>query len=141
MFYHLGIGIAVLALTGIALIWKLTHPRPPLDPGLAAWERILSKVVHAAFWALLLVIPLTGWLYMSTEDDVSSVPFFGLFDLPLLPVEPSDALHDSAEESHELLGKLMGILVILHAAAALKHHFIDRDSTLSRMLPFLRRRG
>lgn len=140
MFFHFGIGLTVLALTVLALVWKLAHPRPPHDPGLAAWERALSRIVHTAFWILLIALPLTGWLYLSADDEVSAVPFFGLFDVSLLPVPPIDDVDDAAEDIHKTLGKGMAVLAFLHIAAALKHHFVDRDGTLAAMLPLVRRR-
>lgn len=91
--------------------------------------------MHLALYVFMLAMPLLGWLLLSAEGE--PVPFFGL-ELPAL-VGPDPALADSVEELHETIGTVGYYLVGLHAAAALFHHYFQRDNTLLRMLPQRRR--
>ena len=83
-------------------------------------------------------MPLTGWIFSSNPEKLRPFSWFGLADIPLLPVSSDFAA--AAKESHELLGWTMAALVILHVAAALRHHFLLRDTVLARMLPGTRTR-
>ena len=107
------------------------------------WQRIAARTVGIVFYCLLIAIPLTGWLAHSL-DAVSSPffinpVFFGLMPMPILPVNSfglSPLLRELGLSGiHELTSNLMTGLVILHTGAALKHHFVDRDDILMRMLP------
>lgn len=138
MSVHKSVGITVLVLTVGRLAWRLMHRPPELREG-AAWERLAARAVHWIFYILLLVMPLTGWIFSSDPDRLRPFGWFGLADIPLLPV--SSGLAGAAKEAHELLGWTMAALVILHIAAALRHHFLLRDGVLARMLPGLRRRS
>jgi cytochrome b561 len=86
-----------------------------------------------AFYALLIALPLSGWLMTSVEGD--PVTFFGWFGVPSLPVPGGEASEDLLEETHEVLGNVLLVLAGIHVLAGLKHHFIDRDDVLRRMLP------
>jgi cytochrome b561 len=129
---HKAIGITVLVLSIGRLAWRLTHRTPPLPEGMSAWERWAAKATHWGFYVLLIILPLSGWAMSSSPQRPRPVDFFGLFDVPVLPV--SEAVAGLGHEAHELLGWLMLALVLLHVAAALRHHFILRDATLVRML-------
>lgn len=130
---HKSIGITVLVLTLGRIAWRLAH-RPPAPPEtMARWERLAARTTHMTFYALLLILPLAGWLMVSGTAKPRPFIWFGLFDIPLLPV--STAVGDVAHVTHELLGYLMALLVAIHIAAALRHHFLLRDSVLARMIP------
>jgi cytochrome b561 len=130
---HKSIGITVLVLTLGRIAWRLVH-RPPAPPeAMARWERLAAQSVHMTFYALLLILPLAGWLMVSGTAKPRPFLWFGLFDIPLLPV--STAVGDVAHQTHELVGYLMALLVAIHIAAALRHHFLQRDSVLARMIP------
>jgi cytochrome b561 len=137
MGWHKAIGILVLALTLVRIVWRLTHRPPPL-PAMRIWERVLANLVHFAFYLLLIAIPLTGWLWMSAVMTPRPISFFGLFVVPMLPVDQSKALAESFGEVHETIGLLMIALILLHVAGALKHHFLDGTNLLGRMIPALR---
>ena len=128
---HKSVGIAILLLTALRLAWRLVRrPPPPVERG---WTGIAAKAVHAGFYAVLILAPLTGWLLVSTAPvDVPTV-LFGLVPLPHLPA-PSD-LHSASEQAHELLSWLALGLFGLHVAGALRHHFILRHRLLERMAP------
>ncbi|NIJ19694.1 cytochrome b561 [Sphingomonas naasensis] len=136
---HKAIGATVLVLSIARLGWRLTHRPPALPEAVPGWERALANSLHWLFYALLLILPLTGWIFSSNPERPRPVSWFGLFDLPLLPVSSGAA--GAAHEAHELLGLLMTALVVLHIAAALRHHFLLRDRVLVRMLPWADRHG
>lgn len=135
---HKAFGLTILALTVIRIVWRLVHKAPPLSDALQVWEVALARVTHFLLYALMLLIPLTGWGMASGAGK--PVSWFGLFAVPALPVGPDKSVGGMFHESHELLGIAMLVLLGLHVAAALKHHFLDRDDTMARMLPFLSRR-
>ncbi|MES2097987.1 MAG: cytochrome b [Pseudomonadota bacterium] len=135
---HKSIGIGILALTVVRIGWRLAHRPPALSPDVAGWERVAARVIHAAFYALLLIVPLSGWAMVSAGDERRPLFWFGLFRLPWLPV--SDAVGEAADQGHLIAGYLMAALVVAHVAAALRHHFLLKDSVLARMLPVAMRR-
>ncbi|WP_067732100.1 cytochrome b [Novosphingobium naphthalenivorans] len=135
---HKAFGLTILALTVIRILWRLVHKAPPLSAALASWEVALARVVHVLFYFLMLFIPLTGWGMASGSGN--PVSWFGLFDVPALPVAGNKALGGIFHESHEVLATIMLGLFALHVAGALKHQLLDRDDTMARMVPFLRRR-
>lgn len=120
---HKALGITILALTLVRIVWRLLHKAPPLPAAVPAWQRPLSKIVHFLFYALLILLPLSGWVWMSAADR--PIDFFGLFTVPSL-VAPDKALAYVMHERHELLGLTMLALVVIHILAALKHQFVDR---------------
>ncbi|MDD2776843.1 MAG: cytochrome b [Gallionella sp.] len=129
--YHKWLGVTILGLLLLRVIWRLTHTPPAL---LATnWQRTAAHGVHGLIYALLLAIPLSGWL-MSSAKGIPVV-YFELWQLPDL-VSKNKELGDLLKELHEGLNIGLLVLVALHIAAALKHHLIDKDSTLRRMLPF-----
>jgi cytochrome b561 len=141
---HKSFGITILLLTLIRLGWRLTHKPPPLPAAMPQWERIAARGTHAAFYVLLIVVPLLGWSYVSASPFQAPTMLFGQVHLPHLPLQGFDEQKDVAEffeESHELAAKTTLVLLLVHVAAALKHQFVNRDEVLSHMLPFLRRKG
>jgi cytochrome b561 len=134
MFYHKSIGLTVLALTLVRLAWRLGHRPPPYDPALTRWERGLARATHWSFYILLIALPLTGWLLVSTGGKATS--FFGLFDMPALPVSHADGPHDAFESLHNVFGWAMLALVALHVAGALKHQLEGHRQVFGRMAPW-----
>jgi len=129
---HKPIGMLVLALTVVRIGWRMRHAPPTLPARMGTTLRFLARATHIVFYALLLAIPVSGW-WVTSALAAHPVTLL-LFDLPYLPVPRGMASASAAFEVHEILGYSMLLLVGLHVAAALKHHFIDRDSTLERML-------
>jgi cytochrome b561 len=132
---HASIGSAILLLSVFRLVWRLINPPPDYPASMAPWERMASSVTHLLFYVLLIGIPLTGWLatpkFLSEEEVTAGLTLFGAFPLPGAPSLglPMKGLHE--------IGSNLGIgLLALHVLAALKHHFINRDDVLRRMLPF-----
>lgn len=133
-FTHKAIGITVLLLSVGRLLWRLSHrvPQPPTD--IPAWQQLASRATHWSLYVLIIALPLTGWVMSSATDERRPLTWFGLFDIPYLPLAPSP-IGGTAHDVHVLLGWLALAMVALHAGAALRHHFVLRDRVLSRMLP------
>lgn len=129
---HKSVGLTVLALTLLRLGWRLTHRPTPLPDGLPAWERTAAKLTHYSFYAFMLLMPLTGWI--TTSAGNRPLNWFFLFDVPKFAVTKGDPIVGLSGETHEVVGFLWAALILLHVAAALRHHFILRDNVLRRML-------
>jgi cytochrome b561 len=130
--WHKWIGITVLALVAIRLLVRLTSTAPAYPDSMKPWEKQIAQVTHVALYFLMFAVPISGYLY--TYAAGFPVVYLGLFELPAL-IAPNPELKDRFKEIHELLTTGMLILVMLHFAAAIKHHFIDKDTVLTRMLP------
>lgn len=134
---HKAIGITILGLTVLRIIWRFLRPAPPLVETLKAWEAALAKVTHALLYFLMLAIPLSGWGMVSGKGN--PVSLFGLFNVPALPVGPDKATNDVFHELHEVFAMLMLLLFVIHVAAAIKHKVVDKDGTMARMAPWMKR--
>ena len=135
--YHKWIGITVFVVTAVRLAWRFAHPVPPAA-GLPRWQRRAAAASHVALYLLMLAIPLSGWLFSSASGV--QVIYLGLVPLPNL-VPKDDALAATLKSVHFTLNFTLLALVLLHAGAALRHHFVQRDRVLLRMLPALSRRS
>jgi cytochrome b561 len=111
---------------------RLFSTAPAYPASLKAWEKQVASLTHIALYILMFAVPLSGYLY--TYAAGFPVVYLGLIELPAL-ITPNPEMKDSFKELHEVLTNGMLLLVLLHLAAALKHHFIDKDNILKRMLP------
>jgi cytochrome b561 len=132
---HKSFGITILMLVILRLAWRAANPHPPLPDNLKPYERKLAHFSHAALYTLLFAIPLSGWTMSSARGF--PVSWFGFFQLPDL-VPKSRPLYDFLLGTHVSLVCVLGAVVALHIAGALKHHFVHKDDVLKRMLPFTR---
>lgn len=130
---HKAIGITILVLTVMRLIWRFMHRPPPLNDALAAWEKFLARAVHVIFYILLIVLPILGWLGGSYYE--ASINFFGLFEIPPIPVGQNPEVGKQLIGLHHDGAEILLLLVALHILGALKHSFIDKVPSLSRMWP------
>jgi len=130
--YHKWLGVTIFLLTVARLAWRATHTPPPLPDTIPRWQQRAAHGLHHLLYLLLLVIPLSGWLMSSAKGF--PVVYLGLVQLPDLIGKDAD-LAERLHDIHAALNFALLALVGLHVAAALKHHFIDRDATLRRMLP------
>lgn len=137
MGYHKAWGITILLLTLARIAWRLGHKPPPLVESLKAWEAALAKVTHTLFYFLTLAVPLAGWGLHSSFTKGEPVSVFGLFAMPALPVPHDKPTVGMFGEAHEILGVLLLGLFVLHLAAALKHHLVDKDGTMRRIAPWI----
>ncbi|MEM1230346.1 MAG: YceI family protein [Pseudomonadota bacterium] len=127
---HKSIGMTVLMLALLRLAVRLRWPPPPLLPA-PTWQQALATGAHGLLYLLLFTLPITGWLGSSAASY--SVSWFGLFTWPdLLSADP--ALKDQLYQVHHWAGEALFVLALVHVLAALKHHFLDRDQTLMRMM-------
>ena len=128
---HKAIGILLLGLLLFRLVWKCLNPSPAPETGTPPWQNVAARLAHGGLYLLLLAIMISGYL-ISTADG-RAIEVFGLFTVPAT-VQGLPNQEDIAGEIHEILAWSLMALVALHALAALKHHFINRDATLRKML-------
>jgi cytochrome b561 len=130
--YHKQLGIVALTLVALRLLWRLGNVLPRLAETLPDWQKVVARFVHLCFYALMLALPLTGWL-MSSATGIP-VSALGLFTLPdLVPYD--DRLFHALVGVHRYLGYALIACMAAHIGAALRHHFLLRDCTLKKMLP------
>lgn len=129
--WHKWVGITVFLLTCVRIAWRGMRPAPP-PVAMAEWQRRAARGSHLALYALLLLIPISGWIYSSATGV--QVVYLGIIPLPDL-VEPDKTLAGVLKAVHVTLNFALATLVCVHTGAALKHHFVDRDTALTRMLP------
>jgi cytochrome b561 len=128
--WHKWVGMSILALAALRALWRLTHPAPPLLP-MPAWQRISAHALHGSLYAMMFALPLSGWAYSNATGY--PIVYLGLWRLPDL-VMKDKALAAQLLQVHQILGWVLLAMVVIHVAAALKHHLVDRDGTLMRML-------
>lgn len=129
---HKSLGMVVLALAVLRIGWKSFNIRPQDLPTHKLWERRLAHVTHGLLYFAMIAMPLSGWMMSSAKNFHVSV--FNRFTLPDL-VAPNKDLAEALETFHDTMAYGLIGLLALHAAGAIKHHVIDKDSTLRRMLP------
>lgn len=134
--WHKWAGVTFLALSVLRLLWRVTH-RPPVLPqaitqAMPAWQIRAYHATHHLLYLLFFAVPLIGWAYSSAAGF--PIVWFGQIQLPDL-VAPNKPLAEVIKPLHALFAYVLVGLAGLHIAAALKHHWIDRDGLLSRMLP------
>ncbi len=134
--WHKWAGVTIFALVLIRCLWRITHAAPPLPDAMPPWQRIAAEGTHYVLYALMIAIPLTGWL-MSSAKGFQTV-YFAVLPIPDL-LNKNAELGETLNLLHRYLNYLMIAIVGAHIGAALKHHFIDKDDILRRMLPPVRR--
>ena len=135
---HKSWGFTVFVLALVRVAWRLANTAPPLPDGMKPWERLAAHGGHIALYVLMFALPLSGWLMSSASElqDLYGIKnmVFGLFEMPD-PFQPGDGdLEDIFREVHHACAFLLGVLLIAHVGAALKHHFVQRDNVLMRMI-------
>lgn len=128
--YHKEFGMLVLLLALIRLIWRLINKTPQLL-SLPMWERFIARFVHWAFYAFMFILPLSGWL-LSSAAGLPPV-FFNLFIFPNL-IEANEEVRLLITPFHKWFAYTLSVILGLHIAASLKHHFINKDDILRRMI-------
>ena len=130
--WHKWAGVTIFMLVVLRCSWRLFHSPPALPESMPRWQIRVAEVTHYLLYALMFAIPLSGWL-MSSAKGFQTV-YFGVLPIPDL-LGKNKELGETLTTVHVWLNYLMITTVAVHAAAALKHHFIDRDDILKRMLP------
>ena len=133
---HKSIGMLVLLLALARIGWKLANRGKPAPANMPGWQTKVAATSHGLLYLLVLLQPVSGWAMSSSANY--PVTLFGWFEFPAL-VTPDRDLHEGLEELHEALFTVMAIIALVHAAAAVYHHFWMKDDTLRRMLPFGRK--
>ncbi|MQB12460.1 MULTISPECIES: cytochrome b [Agrobacterium] len=134
--YHKSIGFLVLALAVPRFIWSVFSRKPwPLD-GEGPVSRLGARAAHTALMFLTLAVPIAGWAVASTSPLQIPSYVFDLIVVPGLPLAISDQSEAFWTDVHATLAYLAAGVVLLHVAAALWHHFIRKDPTLRRMIPY-----
>jgi cytochrome b561 len=133
LFVHVSAGLAILVVLAVRVLWRMVDPPPPAEPTiLGEWGDRTSRLAHFALYALLVATAVVGILLQFARGD--ALPLLGFGEIPS-PWTADRAFARSMKEVHEVLANALIILVALHAAAALVHHWVLRDRTLVRMLP------
>ncbi|MEM1360797.1 MAG: cytochrome b/b6 domain-containing protein [Pseudomonadota bacterium] len=131
--FHKTVGILAFFTALARILWALSQPKPGLlnaDKTLEAWA---AETVHWLLYASMLLVPLTGWIHHAAASGFAPIWWpFGQ-DLPLVP--KSEPISGFFSGLHEVFGKVLIASILLHFLGAMKHHIIDRDDTLRRMLP------
>ena len=138
---HKSIGITILLLTIARIAWRLMNPPPP-EPAMPKWQAMLASSVHILLYALMIVMPLTGWIMASAEIAQHETRFFGTVEMYVpgissLPAETQKGVADTMDTLHSRLAWVIIGLLALHVAGALKHQFVDKDGLIARMAPGL----
>ena len=148
--YHKWIGITVFLFAALRILWRLTHPAPPLPAHMPAWQKKAAYVTHYLLYFLLFAIPIAGWLFSSAKGlqtvYLELVPLPDLLnkeigDIVLMASADPDNPFTAAEALrllHKTLNFSMAALVVVHIAAAIKHYLFDRDNVMSQMIPALK---
>lgn len=130
--WHKSIGMLILLLVVVRIAWRSLNVTPSLPVDMTSLERLAARVSHLLLYALLLVMPLTGWII----NSAANVPFRIFWQIPLPAlVSPDKALADATARVHLALFITLALLLVLHVGAAMRHHFIKRNTVLTRMLP------
>lgn len=143
---HKSIGITVLLMSIVRLGWRLIHPAPPYPATMTRIERLAASAMHWLLYGFMIVLPLTGWIIVSASAYnlptvlFKTVPWPHLGFIHALPMAARLTIDTRFGAIHEWLAWSLLALAAFHAAAALKHHFWNRDDVLSRMIPLLRRK-
>ena len=146
MWFHKSIGLTVLFLAVFRLVWRLTHRIPALPDHTPGWEKWAARISHWALYAVMIALPLVGWLMSSASPRNAPIPFWGLemFKLPGfadMDMAVRKAQAHTYGERHEQLAWIMITLFVIHVAAALKHHFWNKDIVLHHMIPAVKPRS
>lgn len=130
--WHKWMGVTVLLLAVLRVLWRATHTPPAKLASIPDWQHKIAEGMHYLLYILIFAVPISGYLY----SYAAGVPvvYLGLWQMPA-PIAPDPELKATLKTVHYVLTMTMAAAVVAHALAALKHHFIDRDVTLKRMLP------
>jgi cytochrome b561 len=142
---HKSVGITILVLSVARLLWRVLNPPPPGLPHIKPWEKAAAAGVHWGFYVIMVGMPLSGWIVVSTSRLNLPTVLYRLIPWPHFPVVhdlsagAKAAINDASGATHLILAWSTLALLALHVGAVVKHQFLDRNPVLGRMLPFSRR--
>ena len=128
---HEAVGMSLLILFPLKIVWRVVSPNPALLPSLASWERSTAIMVRGLLIIAIAVIPLSGFLFVATNGE--AVRLYDLITIPDMG-SVSKLTREWLSDIHYYGSYGCAGFILLHALAALKHHFIDRNATLRRMM-------
>lgn len=129
---HKSFGISIIFLMILRFIWLVKTGKPRLPASVPVWQRIAARSVQHTFYLLLLIMPFAGWIMSMASDKVPL--YFGLFPFSLPGISPNKELAKTMFQIHSTVAWILIAFIILHVAGAIKHHFIDKDDVLKKML-------
>ena len=132
--FHKSLGLTILLFAILRLTWRAFDPHPDEPATMPRWQAMAARASHALLYVLLFAVPLSGWLFDSASS-LRPLVWWGLVEMPSLTGGADRDLKEIAEDAHESLFWILAFVAAGHAAAALFHHFHDRDEVLRRMLP------
>lgn len=137
---HSEIGLTLLLLGALRLLWRLMVPGPINDADNQGWRSGVAHAIHAVFYTLFTILPLSGWMMWSAIQPARELRLAGLIPVPAMPFQALSPewqflVLDHAEDVHAASVVLLAVLIPAHAIAAIKHHFWDRDDVFEGMLP------
>lgn len=130
---HKSTGLLILGLVVARLLWRWANKTPTLPNAMPGILKAGARIIHALLYLVLFALPLSGWIMSTAAGRIPT--FYGLITIPFPGIEPNKQLAENALDAHEILVFIFLSLLVLHVLAALKHHFIDHDDILRRMLP------
>jgi len=131
--WHKSTGMLILALLALRVLWRAFNRPPELPWEMPLWERAGAHLSHLLLYALMVALPLTGWVIASA----SNVPFKIFWAIPLPAITaPDKAVSDLFATIHGWLVTLFAVVLVAHIGAALRHHYVKKDTVLTRMLPW-----
>lgn len=130
---HKSVGMTILILAVIRILWRIANRGTPVPVVMPRAQQIAAAAGHGLLYLLILIVPLSGWAMSSAANY--PVTLFGWIQFPAI-VGTNHDLHETLEDVHEVLFDSVVVVATLHAVAALYHHFVMKDSSLRRMLPF-----
>ena len=137
--WHKSFGITILLLTVGRIIWRLSHKPPALPANIRGWQKAASAVTHFLLYFLMLALPISGWIMVSTSPLNLSTILFEIIPLPHLPIltalENKAQISELFHEVHHISSGVMIALLLMHIGAALMHQFVHRDLVMERMAP------
>ncbi len=133
--WHKWIGVTIFGFVVLRVLWRASHPVPALPVSMSRWQQQAAHAGHGLLYVLMIIVPLTGYFYSAAAGI--PVVYLGWFEMPML-IAKNKELQDILGPIHAWLNYFMAAVVVLHVLAALKHHWVDKDGTLAKMLPFLK---
>lgn len=133
---HQVTGLCILILAAVRIVWRFFNPAPKLPASLLTIEKFAAHTVQALLYLCMFLMPITGWM-MSTAYGL--IPHIGSFEIPMPGIENDQSFGHMIENIHNTCAVVLIVLICMHVAGALKHHFIDKDPSILRsMLPKFR---
>ncbi len=130
---HKTLGVAVFFVALARILWAISQPKPGLLNGDQRAESVLAEIVHWLLYGSLVLVPLSGWIHHSATTGFA--PIWWPFGQALPFVPQSESVAQISAALHVIFERVLIVSIVLHVAGAFKHHFVDRDATLRRMLP------